>query len=650
MTTEGLEKVLLDALKAKLGGGNGKSSLSTFEHDPNLPKLPVPDLDDTLKRLAGFVEALPDQSPGAFEQFQRAIVESKPQLERAQAILQNRFETLPHYLGGWWDDYAYLMTREPNVLVSNVFAVRDSDFDQKSRKPNPPLSDPAARTALIFLESLTFRNLLQFERLPPDTFGARGSPLCMEQYRRYYSVRIPKVGKDELQVNPAAEVKYLQVMYKGRMFVILAKNPRTGADWTFSELKSLVKAGVDHIREKLPALRWDECVGALTAGERDSWAKAWTLLEKASEENKQNLEILTKDILAFVAIDDEVPGSPPTSETAAIEYAALRNPHNRWYDRSVQRIVLPNGVALENGDHTAMDAVVMATVPFELMAFSSTKYLRSEQFKRDASSVVLSAKLIAASVKHLNWTLTNEIREAIATATTLHEKLCSTAQVDIYKYQKYGRDQLRALRVNGDALIQQALQLGFFFDRKKLVPVYESASTRNFQRGRTDTIRSFTKGQQRFVQSVVKKEPVEKQAQCLLQAVKEHVRIAGESASGRGVDRHLLGLKLALLESGSKQLPPIFSDPLVAASANYQLLTSQMVGEMFVGGFAHVLPDGYGCCYYQRRKEIAICVSGNKCGNLTDLVRFQKNLDRAFDSIGVILQSLAQSHAGKPKL
>lgn len=112
----------------------------------------------------------------------------------------------------------------------------------------------------------------------------------------------------------------------------------------------------------------------------------------------------------------------------------------------------------------------------------------------------------------------------------------------------------------------------------------------------------------------------------LKRAVQTHSRRTREAATGRGIDRHLLGLKLMLdelppdtckstsfsLESAStsgsssptptsatpmgKSTHPLFTDPLFARSQEWKLSTSGLnAGYQFRGtGFGAIFPDGYG--------------------------------------------------------
>lgn len=103
----------------------------------------------------------------------------------------------------------------------------------------------------------------------------------------------------------------------------------------------------------------------------------------------------------------------------------------------------------------------------------------------------------------------------------------------------------------------------------------------------------------------------------LQHAIRTHARRTREAATGRGIDRHLLGLKLMLedlpvdastsasSESSSSSSPtdppqqrthPLFTDPLFSRSQEWRLSTSGLsAGDQFRGtGFGAGWEDGYG--------------------------------------------------------
>ena len=85
--------------------------------------------------------------------------------------------------------------------------------------------------------------------------------------------------------------------------------------------------------------------------------------------------------------------------------------------------------------------------------------------------------------------------------------------------------------------------------------------------------------------------------------------IAAQSAymakaiEGRGVDRHLLGLRLSLKPDELK--PSIFTDPSYAETAHWRLSTSQIPSENYDGyGWGEVVPDGYGIAYMVKEESL----------------------------------------------
>ena len=69
-----------------------------------------------------------------------------------------------------------------------------------------------------------------------------------------------------------------------------------------------------------------------------------------------------------------------------------------------------------------------------------------------------------------------------------------------------------------------------------------------------------------------------------------------DASDGRGVDRHLFGLK-KLLAPG-QELPAIYKDPAYTYSSSWFLSTSQLSSEFFNGyGWSQVIDDGFGIAY-----------------------------------------------------
>ena len=81
----------------------------------------------------------------------------------------------------------------------------------------------------------------------------------------------------------------------------------------------------------------------------------------------------------------------------------------------------------------------------------------------------------------------------------------------------------------------------------------------------------------------------------LHQAILSHCLRTREAMTGRGIDRHLLGLRL-LLRPLNGESSALFEDDLFERSSRWKLSTSGLsAGLLFKGtGFGAVYEDGYG--------------------------------------------------------
>lgn len=83
--------------------------------------------------------------------------------------------------------------------------------------------------------------------------------------------------------------------------------------------------------------------------------------------------------------------------------------------------------------------------------------------------------------------------------------------------------------------------------------------------------------------------------QLLQHAIASHTRRTREAMTGRGFDRHLLGLRL-LLRPLNGESASLFEDEFLDNSAQWKLSTSGLsAGPLFKGtGFGAMYEDGYG--------------------------------------------------------
>ncbi|XP_032499409.1 peroxisomal carnitine O-octanoyltransferase isoform X3 [Phocoena sinus] len=165
---------------------------------------------------------------------------------------------------------------------------------------------------------------------------------------------------------------------------------------------------------------------------------------------------------------------------------------------------------------------------------------------------------------------------------------------------------------------------------------YETAMTRYFYHGRTETVRSCTVEAVRWCQSM--QDPstsLFEQQHRMLEAFAKHNKMMKDCSTGKGFDRHLLGLSLIAKEK-CLPVPELFTDPLFSRSGgggNFVLSTS-LIGYLRVQGVVvPMVHNGYGFFYHIRDDRfIVACTAWKSCPE-TDAEKLVQQTFRAFSDM-----------------
>jgi carnitine O-acetyltransferase len=90
----------------------------------------------------------------------------------------------------------------------------------------------------------------------------------------------------------------------------------------------------------------------------------------------------------------------------------------------------------------------------------------------------------------LTWDVNSDLGNAIRTAETNASKLINDLDSVLLHYPDYGSNLMKQAKVSPDGWLQMVYQLAYYRHYGKSCPTYESASTRKFTAGRTETVRS----------------------------------------------------------------------------------------------------------------------------------------------------------------
>ena len=535
--------------------------------EESLPKLPVPTLEETASRYLKSLHPLLSESE--LKESTKAVQEFiKPGGigSKLQEKLIARREDPKHknWIYDWWNEAAYLTYRDPVVpYVSYFYSYRD---DRRRR-------DPATRAAAITTSALEFKKQVDNCTLEPEYM--KKLPISMDSYKYMFNCsRMPAIPADYPVNYTPSENPHILVIRKNQFFKVL--HEIDGKQLNTSELEAQFRK-IYEKAEKAPA------IGALTSENRDIWTNARELLVKAHSSNAKALKEI--DSASFVVCLDDA--SPVTLEERAHQYWH-GDGANRWYDKPLQFIINDNGTAGFMGEHSMMDGT-----PTQRL----NDYVNDVIFnnKLDFSDPSVRSSLPDPTV--VKFHVNKEVQAEIERATKDFTEVIGAHELRVQAYQGYGKGLIKKFKCSPDAYVQMIIQLAYFKMYGKSRPTYESAATRRFQQGRTETCRTVSDESVAFCKAASDSSTTpEETAKLFHAAVKAHVEYITAASDGKGVDRHLFGLK-KLLAPG-EELPAIYMDPAFTYSSTWRISSSQLSSEYFNGyGWSQVVDDGWGIAY-----------------------------------------------------
>ncbi|KAI8988616.1 acyltransferase ChoActase/COT/CPT [Mycotypha africana] len=555
-----------------------------LRYQKNLPKLPVPPLSDTLRKYLKSVHPLLTEEE--YKRTEQAVKEFEApgglgQELQKRLVARAKDPSVVNWMEEWWNDQAYMGYRDPVVIyVSYFFAYKDDKFRKL----------PAQRAAAITTAALEFKKQVVDNTLEPEY--AKGEPLCMDSYKYMFNnCRIAKKPSDEAAIFDPHQNTHIIAIRKNKFYFV--DTVYNGKQLSTKELEQQFQRVIDQAGglKGIP-------VGVLTSENRDVWTDVRQALLKANPRNKQVIDKI--ETASFVVCLDD---SSPKYRDDLCRACWHGDGRNRYFDKPVQFIVFDNGKAGFIGEHSCMDG---------------TATCRLNEYVCDGLNRNLikhGSEQIRGNIPHpeeLSFVLNKDLEHAIQAAETHFDDLIARHEMTVLAYQSFGKNLIKKFRSSPDGFVQMAIQLAYYKCFGVSRPTYESAQTRKFQRGRTETARTVTDESVAFVKAMEDPTlPNEKKIALLRAALKAQGQYMASAVNAHGVDRHLFGLKNCL-KSG-EPVPAIFRDPAYAYSSHWYLSTSQLTSEHFDGyGWGQVVNDGFGCAYMIKNNALQFNIASVK--------------------------------------
>ncbi|XP_067951090.1 carnitine O-palmitoyltransferase 1, liver isoform-like isoform X2 [Watersipora subatra] len=565
---------------------NGTNPL-LYSFQSALPKLPVPSLSSTKKRYLQSIRPLLNDVE--YERLSKLAEEFfggiGNKLQR-YLILKSWWST--NYVTDWWEEYVYLRGRSPIMVNSNYYGL-DVIFVQ-------PTNRQAARAGNLVYAFLQFRERIDHETLQPLLVN-KTVPLDSVQYERLFNTtRIPGVETDVLlHVNG---VSHITVLSRGRYYKVY-----THDHGHLMHPKDFERMFQEILDDKSSALKGEEKLAALTAGERVAWAKARKSFF-ATGVNKASLTAIEKS--GFVLVLDEECYDYNAEDPSELNRFAKSMLHgkclDRWFDKSFTLVVSANARVGFNAEHSWADAPVVAQVweefvatDLEILGYTEDGHCQGAVSARELRPI------------RLQWDIPSECLDVAESSLRVAQAIAADVDLHIQVHQEFGKGVIKKCRISPDAFIQLALQVAYFRDAGRFCLTYEASMTRLFREGRTETVRSCTIDSCAFVRAFCEEErSTEELKQLLHVACETHQNGYRDAMTGKGIDRHMFCLYVVSKYLGvdSPFLSEVLSEP-------WRLSTSQTPHSQMNkinlalypdhvctgGGFGPVSDDGYGVSY-----------------------------------------------------
>ncbi|VDD75157.1 unnamed protein product [Mesocestoides corti] len=504
-----------------LGAG---SSPSTFDTETILPSLPLPSVDLTIKRVMGSLAPYLGTDSARYQEIEVGIKKwAKEQGSGCQRRLRVKKWFSGNYATAWWESYTFLCHRESDFTSPTFYAFQksSSQFTQNS----------LARAAVLLYLYGNLRTLLKAGKVKTQTFQGR-VPMCMTQWRRLFSTtRIANEDHDELWTYPPSFSKHIVVVHNEHYYKVplFTKWRRIVSPDLLQKMLHFIvedsskKSECEQQPQYSPAL--------LTALNRDEWHECRSDF-LTSGANKVHLA---------------------TDSAQSVD--SFRG--KLWLDKCINFVVLKEATVGIHVNWACMDPAVFGTVLERLRVAETASMYDSET--GDAVAIHDADHSCDEPIA-LNWQCVDEMTEIYAGAQKVCLRTVNAVNSCVLYFTEYGRATVKfKWDLSTDGFIQTALHTAFYRMSRKLALCAEIVPCRLFSNGRNETLRSLTTEVANFVRAFNKymsakvkngggttdPSEVDKCVTLLRTACQRHQCLLRHALTGKGVDRHLLALKIA---------------------------------------------------------------------------------------------------------
>lgn len=472
----------------------------------------------------------------------------------------------------------YLTVRTPVALTTNAtLRMRIGDRDAHPAGRDGGLdwaADAVYRLAWVHLAYL--RGELAAETTP------RGEPVCPTQREVLAGgLRHPRAdGPDEMRPgDPSPASREIGVLVEDR-YVAAPISDDAGRPLPRAQVRALLAAA---LREAPSAES-----GFTTVSSLGSELAAPLLAELLTDPgNAATYERLTQ-ALFLVRLDDGDDSTVEQLRRGAFE------PGQAWaYKTFTYQLGLGDGFAATHMEHTAIDGGTLKAVVAAAQQVPDEPSGATDEIDSGAGSV---------AIEPLTWRLTAQQRDRLALEAARYARAAADHRLELVRVDAPRTDHL-SFRVSDDAVQQWLFLYAQLATYGRIRSTYESVDMRHMQAGRTECLRAITPEAVALVSALLPGSASSgsagetDKAALVDAALAAHKRWVQDCKTGQGIDRHLLGLRLAAGRLGRQ--PALFDDPTLTTLGTDFLSTTSLGDQSQISwvAFAPTSPGGIGIYY-----------------------------------------------------
>ncbi|KAJ8024622.1 Peroxisomal carnitine O-octanoyltransferase [Holothuria leucospilota] len=446
----------------------------TFQFDENLPSLPVPSLEGTLTKYLESVKPFVSEeeyreTEGIVRHFGNGVGKTLHQK------LVEKAKKEKNWIEKWWEDYAYLTFRTPLGVLGNMVGPFFAVGDKYPPRPGTQLE----RTATFLWVALKYFQMIRKESLPVMKNSSGEIVFAMNQLKSLFCTsRVPGESMDEIKRYFKTESEgscpeHIVVMCNGHIFKM---------DNLFDKDGEVI--GALDIQRQLAFIKdrsvtRGQGIGILTADDRSSYAKIYHHLCSLDPANEEHLEAINSSVMVL-SLDSETP-----TNLTELFWQGMSGPngHDRWFDKSYNCLAFENGTHSSTGDHAPLDGVVVA-----IYSYWCHQQLNALETRIPGSNLVENT----SNPEEIVFVTDQKVEDAKLHATETYNRNASKIDILCSQFGAFGKKFVKSKGFHPDAFLQLGLQLTYYTLYNKCVPCYETATTRQYYHGRTETVRSTT--------------------------------------------------------------------------------------------------------------------------------------------------------------